>query len=152
MGRLNQWVDLLSSNLDFRHPLEQDPVNGACSKNQSPATRLNIRSSPTRPGCEAVFILGEVMETLWKHQDKHLESFAHVHVNFVSAEKDASMPHKIKTALLDAAAPAQAFPFNSKPGSRYHLVAKVMTTWINEEIVKHISFANSTATIDSPRL
>ena len=78
-----------------------------------------------------------------------IETFALTHVNFVSVEKDANLPQTIKTVLLEAAAPAQAFPFMSKPGTRYHLVTKVMTTWINENIINDISFAEFNQQVDA---
>ena len=77
------------------------------------------------------------------------QTFARTHVNFVSSQKDGYIPASIKNALLAAAAPAQAFPFMSKPDSRYHLVAKVMITWINKEILMGISFAEFNAQVDT---
>jgi hypothetical protein len=73
------------------------------------------------------------------------QTFARTHVNFVSSQKDGNMPESIKNALLAAAAPAQAFPFMSKPDSRYQLVAKLMITWINKEILTGISFGEFNA-------
>lgn len=69
-----------------------------------------------------------------------VETYARAHVNFVSSEKDGNMPQPVKQALLNAAAPGNAFPFMGKPESRYHLVTKVMVLWINENILKGISF------------
>jgi hypothetical protein len=84
----------------------------------------------------------------FEHVYKMVESFAKAHVNFVSSEKDGNMPHHVKQALLAAAAPVNAFPFMSKPESRYHMVAKVMTNWINKEIMKGISFATFNDKVD----
>jgi hypothetical protein len=85
----------------------------------------------------------------FEHVYKMVESFAKAHVNFVSSEKDGNMPQIVKQALLSAAAPLNAFPFMSKPESRYHMVAKVMTIWINKEIMRGISFATFNDQVDA---
>lgn len=84
----------------------------------------------------------------FEHVYKMVESFAKAHVNFVSSEKDGNMPQIVKQAILNAAAPVNAFPFMSKPDSRYHMVAKVMTIWINKEIMKGMSFATFNDKVD----
>lgn len=77
-----------------------------------------------------------------------VETYARAHVNFVSSEKDGNMPQPVKNALLNAAAPGNAFPFMGKPESRYHMVTKALVIWINKNVLRGISFIHFNTEID----
>lgn len=123
--------------------------------NRRPTTSSTQATSMT-DNSMALVIVGDCTVTFgsvtltkgFEHAYNMVETFARAHVNFVSSEKDGNMPQAVKQALLSAAAPANAFPFMSKPESRYHMVAKLIAIWINKEVLKGISFAGFNAQVD----
>ena len=76
------------------------------------------------------------------------QQYAFAHVNNPSTAKDNALPRAIKDRLLKAASHSTAFPLMSTSHTRYLLVAKVISQWLVNFVLKTDTFAGFSEEVD----